>query len=67
MVTYKVPQAKKDKQRKAVLQNTSIRARESLKFPDCIGLFPECKKYNPEMKEEERHECKLCPYNGRQR
>jgi hypothetical protein len=32
------------------------------KFPKCIGMFPECKDYNTEMKIEERIECQKCPF-----
>lgn len=32
------------------------------KFPTCVGHFPECVGYTEDMKEEDRIECRCCPY-----
>jgi len=33
-----------------------------IKFPNCIGKYPECENYTPEMGLENRQECKTCPF-----
>ena len=43
--------------------NARVRARDRLKFPGCIGLFPECKEYGEKDDISERPECKNCPYH----
>ena len=42
--------------KRSTSQNTN------LKFPDCIGKFPECKDYSVDMDLENRPECKTCPF-----
>ncbi len=36
--------------------------KNSNKFPNCIGRFPECKDYTADMSLELRPECKFCPF-----
>ncbi len=32
------------------------------KFPNCIGTYPDCKDYTPEMSIDDRPECRTCPF-----
>jgi len=64
MVSYKVPQHKKDQARKKTLNNQRDRKRAANVFPNCIGMFPECKEYTEDMTDEQKPECKNCPYKG---
>ena len=36
----------------------------NIRFPDCIGRFPECKDYTADMPIENRPECKSCPFGS---
>lgn len=45
-------------------RDTSQNLIRNLKFPECIGRFPECKEYTANMNLEDRPECKLCPFRS---
>ena len=43
-------------------ENNMMKYRKNMKFPICIGKFPECVDYTELMELETRTECRLCPY-----
>lgn len=60
MSAYKVPERVKKRKQREVRDNKMTFARDRLKFPDCIGFFPDdCEGVTPE---EPGPSCKLCPY-----
>jgi hypothetical protein len=42
--------------------NKQYRKFSKLKFPNCIGTFPDCTTYKEEDLIENRKECTYCPY-----
>jgi len=51
--------AKRARARKLTPDEKIIR---TLRFPNCIGRFPECESYTSDMEINERDECKTCPF-----
>lgn len=67
MVSYKVSEAKKAKARKEAQINAEFNSKKKICFPNCIGMFPECVGYTEQMTEEQRSECRSCPYKGKRK
>lgn len=60
MAKHRIQEAARRKSRGMATYNKF----KKYKFPNCIGVFPECKEYTKDMDIKDRKECQKCPYGG---
>lgn len=56
-----ITQAQRNKSKQNKQMSAAMKKR-GVKFPNCIGTFPECRDFFEGMKDEDRKECKFCPH-----